>query len=646
MSTLFRGFVAVSKLAPCLVAWFLICGLPVLQAQNQVFYLDATSSTRFHDAHQLSDGTLLLTGQALHFGWLPAATKLRILNADAIDSDSDASGFILHVSADLEQILAAVHFPSGTARSVYRIRSTEVPGQATGDLFISGHRDNGSSNGYFIARLNGNFVDQLPTAMDWVVNVDTRGDSDDGSNSHKGLQPWDVGSDGKVVYALGEAFRSGWAAIQRLDEDGQPEVVEDWRIHWQQAGGEWRGTPASNAPEALSHSAIVMKNRRIGQLRSATAAEYQAIEDDENGHPGRQGRWPDDYYFAGHCQLAQANCDTSQPGYTGYRVGANDTQRVGSIVVDRRSNDFYFGYSTQSRLPGGNPDFEPAVVAMTSTGALKWWARLYQETDQNSSPDQYVDGLAIDYSNDRLIVLARSHGNNVINFWSGNAIALNPGGRGFQNRFTGTNGNIHISWLGRYGLDSGRIHAATWVAEFSEGETGGAPHPDPNLGGWPDPNAGWPNLNTTRCRSDIGVFPDGSVLIACTGRRTATTVNAHQRMPLPGQGVGTWNDFVRVYTPDLSGVSYSSLLTGDWDRTTGQGGGNTHLQAVLPLADGLLTLGHHEADAGIALGEAIPTSPEIPDWGRTSPTGETALIARLRFRLDAIFSDRWMSEAP
>ena len=626
----------------CLALFCLLPSAQAMASQNQVFYLNADQSTRFHDAHQLSDGTLLLAGQADSFDWLPEGMTTHTLSAEAIDSSaSDAAGFIIQVTPDLEQILAAVHFPLGTARSVYRLRSTEIPGQTTGDLFISGHRDNGSSHGYFIARLDGNFLDQLPTALDWVANVDTRSDSNDGSNSHKGLQPWDVGSDGKVVYALGEAFRSGWAAIQRLDQDGLPEIVEDWRIHWQQQGGEWRGTPASAAPDTLSHSAIVMKNRRIGQLRSATADEYSQVGTDENGNATRQGRWPDDYYFTGHCQLGQTNCDTSQPGYTGYRVGANDTQRIGSIVVDRRSGDFYFGYSTQSRLPGGNPDFEPAVVAMTSTGALKWWARLYEETASNSSPDQYVDGLAIDYANERLVVLARSHGNNVINFWSGNAIAMNPGGQGFQNRFSGTNGNIHISWLGQYGLDSGRIQAATWVAEFNEGETGGAPHPDPNLGGWPNPNAGWPNLNTTRCRNDIEVFADGSVLIACTGRRTATTVNAHQRMPLPGQGVGTWNEFVRVYRPDLSGVVYSSLLTGDWDQTTGQGGGNTHLQGILPLADGLLAIGHHESDDGVPSGEPVPISGTPPAWGRATPTGETALIARLRFTLDRVFADRF-----
>jgi len=617
-----------------------LCTGASVQAQNAVFYLDADSSTRFHDALKLSDGSYLVSGQAASLDWLPNGASVQTLNAEAIDSASSAAtGFIIQISPNLQTIESAVHFPIGSARSIYRMRTTEAPGQATGDLFVSGHRDNVNSNGYFIARLNGNFLDQLPTAMDWVVNVDTRGDSNDSSNSHKGLQPWDVGSDGKVIYALGEAFGSGWAAIQRLDENGQPQIVEDWRIHWQAAGGEWRGTPASDAPEALTHSAIVMKNRRIGQLRSSSDAEYSASGLDENGNATRQGGWPDDYYFAGHCVLAQSNCDTTQPGYTGYRVGANDTQRVGSIVIDRRNNDFYFGYSTQSRLPGGNPDFEPAVVAMSSSGAMKWWARLYEETNSNSSPDQYVDGLAIDYSNDQLVVLARSHGNNVINFWSGNQLLLNPGGQGYQNRFTGTNGNIHISWLGKYGLGDGAIYAASWVAEFSEGETGGAPNPDPIMGGWPNPNAGWPNLNTTRCRNEVEVFPDGAVLVACTGRRTATTVNAYQRMPLPGQATGTWNEFVRVYKPDLSGLVYSSLLTGNWDQSTGQGGGNTHVQGVLPIGNGLLTTGHHEAEGGTPRGQPVPVTETVPDWGRSTPSGETALIARLQFNLDVMFND-------
>lgn len=580
-----------------------------------------------------------------------SAERVELPLAGILSASGGWTGFIIHASADLQQILAVVHFPAGSVRSVFRMRTTNLPGQATGDLFISGHRDNVANGGYFLARLNNNFLNGLPSGLVWSKNVNTRGDQDDGGNSHKGLQPWDVGSDGRVVYVHGEAFRSGWAAIFRLNPQGQREVVEHWRIHWPVTGGEWRNTPASTAPMALEHSAIVMKSRRVGQLRSATAADHALLQIDENGNPGRRGRWPDDYYFQQHCELVTSgNCSTSQPGYTGYRIGANDTQRVGAIVIDRRNNHIYFGYSTQSRLPpqspfDSNPDFEPAVVAMRQDGSLKWWARLYRETTRMSPPDQYVDGLAIDYSQNRLVVLARSHGNGPDNFWNGNEIAMNPGGQGFQNGFTGTSGNIHLSWLGSYGLDDGRIYAASWLAELAEGANVGAAHPDPIMGGWPNPNAGWPNLNTTRCRQSLGVFPDGSVAVACRGRRTATTVNAYQRMPLPGQGQANWNDFVRGYRPDLSGLVYSSLLTGDWDPQSSAGHHNTHLQAVLPLDDGILAVGHHRVDSatGQPLGSAVPTM-AVPTWGSAQPGGRTALLARLRidadFRAKSLFRDR------
>ncbi|MBK7084986.1 MAG: hypothetical protein IPH53_10085 [Flavobacteriales bacterium] len=122
----------------------------------------------------------------------------------------------------------------------------------------------------------------------------------------------------------------------------------------------------------------------------------------------------------------------------------------------------YIGFNTKSVLPGGEPDFEPAVMAMDADGALLWWSRLYHEVTPggdtvNSSPDQYIDALAIDYSqppaSGMLVVNARCHGNNVENLWEGSSIAANPGASGFQNQFTGTNGNIHISWLGKLKLE-------------------------------------------------------------------------------------------------------------------------------------------------------------------------------------------------
>lgn len=503
---------------------------------------------------------------------------------------------------------------------------------------MSGERETGSAatGGYFIGRLDANFVTGVPTAFTWVFNVTAEGD-------HRSLQPWDVGGDGKVVYGMGAPYDPDWAAIHRLDAAGAQEVVEHWHAHWGDAG-EWNGTPASSYTGTLPlrHSGVVLKASRKGSLRSPTATDFDLLQSDENGNPGRKGRFPDDYYFSGHCPLASGTTCPGGPGYTGYRIPGPETQRLGGIAIDRRSNHIYFGYSTKSRLPDGNPDFEPAVVAMRADGSLKWWARLYRETAQNSTPDQYVDGLAIDYAGNQLVVLARAHGNNVDNFWSGNTLAAAPGRNGFQNRFTGTNGNIHISWLGKYALDTLRVEAATWVAEYVEGNTNfGAAFTDPLLAGWPNPNAGWPNVNTTRNCGELVVRSDGVVLLACQGRRSITTSNAHQQMPTPSSGLtGTWNHFVRAYDARLGSVLYSSLLTGAWNTATGAGGDNTQVFGLAAAPGAIIAVGMHRScdgstsgtcaglGAALARPNAVPTT-GVPGWGSSVPSGESALVARL-----------------
>lgn len=615
----------------------LVCSLPAA-AQNLVSYAGDAGRERFNDVHRLSDGTWLVAGQAQSLNWLAPAVPRVALSAAGIDSASAGNlGFILHLAADLGTPLRVLHFPTGSVRDVFKLRSTEVPGQSTGAIYLSGSRDGAAQDGYYLTRLNGNFVNQMPTGLSFVYNVRAGGD-------HKERQPWDVGGDGAVVHAVGQGFDINWAAIEKIDAQGQRMVVEHWHAHWH-ANGEWDGTPASSYPNAasapLQYSAVVMKVNRRGSLRSTTQADFALLQSDANGNPGRQGRFPDDYYHSGPCALSGVNtCPNSGPGYTGYRAQTARTQRVGAIAIDRRDQRLYFGYSTQSTLPGGNPDFEPAIVAMNADGSLLWWDRLYQETTANSSPDQYVDGLAIDYTQNRLVVLARTHGNNTINFWRGNALALSPGSNGFQNQFTGTNGNIHISWLGAFRLSDGRVAAASYLAEFVEGSTNyGAAHPDPLLGGWPNPNAGWPDVNTTRCGADAGysgeiaVGSAGEVAVLCKGRRTLTTTDAHQQMPRPNQPsppVGAWNHYVRVYQPDLSGLRYSSLVVGAWNQSTGAGGDNTRLTGLALAPEGVVMAGSHVADAsGTALGAPVPTA-AVPTWGNATPNNESALIARLR----------------
>ena len=300
--------------------------------------------------------------------------------------------------------------------------------------------------------------------------------------------------------------------------------------------------------------------------------------------------------FSGRCDPARPTA--LGPGYTGYSMGASPTLQVGAIVVDRRTNDLYVGFSAQSRLPGGLRDFEPAGLAMTPSGRMKWWSRLYTESTMNSTPDPFVDRLDVDPSTGEFVVLARCHGNNTRNFWAGNAVAARPSASAFHNPFTGTNGNIHVSWLGRFDAADGTLRASSFLGEYTDGVRGaGAAYTDPLLDGWPSHNTGWPDLNTTRAEA-LAVDPSGHVTVIATGRRTITTRNAFMRMPQPAAGASGWNDFVRGYLPDRSSVRYSTLLRGPWDPAMDGGDGNVKLMAVVPLANGSLAVGYHVARGG------------------------------------------------
>jgi hypothetical protein len=623
---------------------------------TSVFYTKGAANTRFADILPLSDGTFLLAGATDDLTWLPDCEKIA-LPGNAIQNAAPQGriGFLMQVSGDLKSVRRVASLPPGAVLELTRIRSTNAPGQPTGALIVSGKRNDGEKTGYFLAKLNANFVDKAPNNFAWIRNIAAGG-------THRDAQPWDVGGDGKIVYAEGEGFTYNWSAVRRLKADGKDDVVEDWRYHsgvdaaGQKVEGHW--TPASSKNIKVENSAIVFKFWGRADLRSWTEADYKAVLPDGNGGT-KQGRWPQDYYWAMPGNPDKPDDSRKGPGYTGYKVsGSHPTQQVGAIAVDRRNNHFYIGFSTKSVLPSGQPDFEPAVVAMTNSGALKWWSRLYTESPRNSEPDQWVDGLEVDYATNNLVVLARCHGNNTVNLWNGDKIASRPGAKGFKNGFTGQNGNIHIQWLGKFGLGDGTLRAATYVAEMTDNAKAGPPSKDALLDGWPDPNSGWPDVNTTRVR-DFMVDSEGRVYIAATGRRTITSKNAFQKMFKPGEGTSAWNDFARVYRPDLSGIEYSSILSGTWKPDSDSGAGGINLAAIAPAKDGVFVIGanavYTEKDVkdseektkkkgGTPLSRDVigkPTSnpmptENIPSWGMDKPVGAHGVLALLGFEKIAV----------
>ena len=223
------------------------------------------------------------------------------------------------------------------------------------------------------------------------------------------------------------------------------------------------------------------------------------------------------------------------------------------------------------------------------------------------------------------MVGARCHGNNTENFWEGNTVEANPSATGFQNNFTGSSGNIHISWIGKLSLNSGTLQHSTYMAERADVTTGlGTPHPDANLDGWEDPNTGWPNVNTTYLRKNMmKVTANGAVVVLGTGRRTITTANAWQKMIKQSEGSSTWNQFVRVYADDLSKPLYSSIAAGQWDITTGAGGDNVELMGAYKTETGVVAVGFHEGSGG-----QIPTT-GVPAWGNAAYNGISAVLLHL-----------------
>jgi hypothetical protein len=612
-----------------------------------VAYAGGAGQQELLDAVELSDGTLLVAGGADNLDW-SAAPKTALTTAGLAHGATGRTAFLMRLSADLQAVLGVYHLPAGHAANLRWIRTTSKPGEPTGDLYVSGQCNETGDGAYFIARLDNNFVDGAPTGFEWVMTA--RMSAAFGDNL--GLQTWDVGGDGRVVYVdeTGEAMR-----VFARDASGNHLKLDSLR------GSHFAAAPYTDANReagigselpATSVSAVSFP----ADIRSWTEADRLAILPDGNGSIKR-GTWPYDLFHPVQDKDG-GTAGVIEYGYTGYKSAGK--WRIGGIAVDRETNAFYIGFNVQSAFWDAaanrqQPDFEPAVIAYAADGALQWWSRLYHEVvDANgnglvdtgetrtSSPDQYVDGLAIDYAGaeTQLVVNARAHGNNISNLWSGNAVAASPGANGFQNSFTGTEGNIHLSWIGKLRTADGALQRASWLSGyFRDSVLTQAPYAEPIHDNWPSHNAGWPDLTTTRAEpGSIRTDANGRVYVVGVGPRMVTTANAYQKLPKitpdVDEGIAPWNAFVRVYESDLGSLVYSSALTGAWTYPApgGQpeGANNTELKGVFPVADGVLVVGRHLSSAGVALGNPVPVS-KVPAWGADTPSDQTGLLGKLTF---------------
>ncbi len=648
------------------VSW-IICLLQASQSlfaqTNLVTLAGGAGTERFTGLHQLSDGTLLMGGQADDLNWLPAGTPVTTLTIPGTNTTSSTGiAFLMRLSADQQTILQVVKFPDNTVRDIYKIRSTNVPGQPTSDLYISGNLEPGPGNTdyYFFGRLDNNFVDGIPTGLVFYREVNTRGRNpgdrsmlypEVGNESiAKQYQVWDVGSNGIIYYASGADISFDSHGFDVCNRNGQDTLVDYLPLHstGNQTPG-FQGIPASSYTNNTGNPRFDLRRSNTwfkfngtgvpGSFRSYTRGLYDSLMTDENGNPGRKGAYPFDAFFNSPQLLFGNPAVFGGPGYTGYSFNAGGgkwTARISGISIDRRTNDVLVAVSlatnSNNNIPGFN-DSETAIVCSKSNGEIRWWSRLHKEDSRNSPAQQHIEGIDIDYANNQIVVVGRTRGDAVNNFWNGNQLLLKPGGNGFQNGLTGDkpiSSPLDYSWLGKYDLVTGKIKHATYVAELAADAALGQASQQTILDGWPSLNAFSARLGQTRVNA-VHVNPlTGDVAILATASRTITTANAFQKMlkpgdPAAGNGAAPLNAFVRVYNSSLDTLKYSSLITGIWNPATALGGDNTVLRNVLAGNNGVLVAGFHVAE-----GNDIPTA-AVPAWGTAVKSGIGALFANLKF---------------
>lgn len=186
------------------------------QIQSVLAYVAPGASSVFHGAIQLSDGSFVIAGTANDLAWLEPEVPVTEIPATGVNTAGGSRvSFLLHITEDWSAIQAVAQLPAGAVTNLRRLRTTNVPGETTGVLHVSG----ATSGGHFIGRLNGNFLDQVPTAFVWVVNVPS-------GNNHVEIQAWDVGPAGDVVYVYGSEFDP---QVRFLDSSGNHRTVAGLR---------------------------------------------------------------------------------------------------------------------------------------------------------------------------------------------------------------------------------------------------------------------------------------------------------------------------------------------------------------------------------------------------------------------------------
>ena len=679
-------------------------------AQHKAFYLSATANNgleRLNQSLMLSDSTFLVAGEARNMDWLPAGITPTVLDTSGFGfkSASSTTGFIVRLSKDLNQILNVVTMPANSAVNVYKIRTNRAPGEPTGALYISGETDGfPGRNGYFIGRLNNNFINGVPNGFTFIRQVQVGAVSSgktqfDGKSWHQIRQPWDVDRDGRVIFASREEFSFNWSSINAIDSTGRKAFVRGFTNHvvryafngdttyFDPNAGPTNGVPGPGVirncetvtllPVNVGDSIIVRMRYRnafnnadsivsrklpvVRQLesyvmmkyagtngrcfRSITQAEYDFLGLDENNQP-RRGTMPDNYLYSGACETLTDStilCSTTQtPGFDGHRApnGQIHTGKVGDIAIDKRNNHIYICYTyaiwnaksqyqPNTTFNFGGFDYDATVVGLNENGEMKWWGRMLKHDTSGTgfSANHFADGLAIDYLNNDLLVLANGFGQSTSNLYRGNQLAASPLGSGVKNQLSNDAQTIYYAWLGRYDLNVAQLKASTYISEYDADDKSAPGFPDPNLAGWPNPNFGNSTYAPTVAQQ-LMVDADGTPVVLGVSSRSITTENAYMRMykadrNLCLDSLASQANFIRRYSTDLQRITYSTIFNGAINPTLAAQSPNILVNGVLPMGKKILVTGTHQG-----FGNLIPVN-GVPAYGKAAPSGVSGVMALL-----------------
>ncbi|GAB4183986.1 MAG: hypothetical protein Fur0032_24950 [Terrimicrobiaceae bacterium] len=248
-----------------------------------------------------------------------------------------------------------------------------------------------------------------------------------------------------------------------------------------------------------------------------------------------------------------------------------------ALALDREGNILVSG-----TIPFhmGHPDFDPFLLKFSPSGKLLWNNCFLNGL--LSEPDQKTQALSIDPSNGDVLISYWQHGNNK------QTLLVSPDG--WLTRFTGTNGNIKVTWIGRVDAVSGKLKNATLL--YSQ-------MPESKNPKWPDLNS--VGLNALAANSEGWVFAAGGTTIALP-------TTSHAMIPhVPEYGE---HPFICVIEPDLTAPRYSTYLS------TGQG----RVSHMALASDRLAILAGTHKTEGTPLTVSQPQ--HLTGLTSTPPTGE------------------------